>query len=391
MAEAALSKGQTVLILGGGVGGLVTANKLRKALPAHHKIIVVERQQSFVFAPSFLWLMTGNRTAQQISRPVEGIEKNGIELVRGTIEKIDAEKREVVVSGKTLTADYLVIALGADLAPENVPGLAESGGHNFYSLEGSEAARDALANFNGGKLVVMTSTPIYKCPAAPYEAVFLISAFLKKRKVWDKTEMVMYAAEPGPMPVAGPDIGKWAKELFKRRKIGYHPEHAIAAVDPAAKKLTFKNGTEANYDLLLYVPPHVAPRVVKESGLTGENGWMAADKHTFATKYDRVYAIGDVVSIPLALGKPLPKAGVFASSGGEAVAQTIAHQITGKGRPGEMKGDGTCFVEIGHGMAAMGAGNFYHEPLPKVKLRWPMFHWHWVKVGLEKYFLWKFV
>jgi sulfide:quinone oxidoreductase len=85
------------------------------------------------------------------------------------------------------------------------------------------------------------------------------------------------------------------------------------------------------------------------------------------------------------------KAGVFASSGGEAVAQTIAHAITGKGRPGAVKGDGTCFVEVGHGMAAAAAGNFFHEPLRKVKLRWPMFHWHWVKVGLEKYFLWKFI
>lgn len=389
MADAALSKGQTVLILGGGVGGLVTANRLRKALPAHHKIILVEREQSFVFAPSLLWLMTGDRTAQQISRPVEGIEKHGIEVVRGQIEKIDAEKREAVVDGKTISGDYLVIALGADLAPENIPGLVE-GGHNFYSLEGSQAARAALDKFPGGKLVILTAGPVYKCPAAPYEATFLVSAWLKKHKLWDKTTMTMYAAEIGPMPVAGPDIGKWTRELFKRRKIGYHPEHQVTSVDPAAKKLTFKNGTEATYDLLLYVPPHIAPRVVRESGLTGENGWMAADRHTFATKYERVYAIGDVVSIPLALGKPLPKAGVFASSGGESVAKSIAHAITGKGRPGTMKGDGTCFVEIGHGMAAMGAGNFYHEPLPKVKLRWPMFHWHWVKVGLEKYFLWKF-
>src|SRR5205809_3458686 len=109
--------GQTILILGGGVGGLVAANELRKALPAEHRVVLVEREASFVFAPSFLWLMTGDRTAEKISRPLTRLQRRGIEVVRGEIERIDPRKREAVVNGQSLTGDYLIIALGAELAP----------------------------------------------------------------------------------------------------------------------------------------------------------------------------------------------------------------------------------------------------------------------------------
>lgn len=124
----------TVLILGGGVGGLVTANRLRAALPRRHRVVLVERESSFVFAPSFLWLMTGGRTAAQISRPLARLERKGIEVVRGTIQRIDPARREVLVDGRTLAADYLIIALGAELNPAGIPGLADAG-HNLYTLE----------------------------------------------------------------------------------------------------------------------------------------------------------------------------------------------------------------------------------------------------------------
>src|SRR3990172_1937572 len=122
---------QTLIILVGGIGGLVAATALRKALPAQHRVVLVERESSFVFAPSLLWVMTGNRAAQQISRPMARLARHGVEVVRGEIEHIDPARREIVVSGHKLTGDYLIVTLGADLAPEIVPGLSEAG-HNFY-------------------------------------------------------------------------------------------------------------------------------------------------------------------------------------------------------------------------------------------------------------------
>lgn len=378
--------GQTVLILGGGVGGLVAANRLRAALPDEHRVVLVERDADFVFAPSLLWLMTGDRTADKISRPLARLERKGIELIRGEIQKIDAERREVTVDGRALVGDYLVIALGAELAPETIPGLAEAG-HSFYSLAGAEGLRDALASFTGGRLVVLTAAPAYKCPAAPYEAAMLLEHHCRKRKIRDKTQLDLFAAEPGPMGVAGPEVSKGVRQMVESKAIGYHPEHQIAEVDPVARRLKFKNGVEATYDLLAYVAPHRAPRVVRDSGLVGESGWIAVDRHTMATKHEHVFAIGDVVGIPLTLGKPLPKAGVFAHAEAEAVATNIVRAITGKGQAATFNGEGECFVETGDGKAGYGKGNFYGEPVPQVTLHPPGRRWHAGKLLFEKYWL----
>jgi sulfide:quinone oxidoreductase len=381
---------QTVLILGGGVGGLVAANKLRKALPKEHHVVLVERESSFAFAPSFLWLMTGDRTANEISRPLARLKRRGIEVVRGEIKGIDPEKRQVNVDGKSLTGDHLVIALGAELAPETIPGLAQAG-HNFYTLAGAETLREAIARFEGGKVVVLTAAPAYKCPAAPYEAAMLLEDSCRKRNLRQRTQIDLYAAEPGPMGVAGPEVSKAVRQMVETKGIGYHPEHQIREVDGAARRLKFANGVEAEFDLLAYVPPHRAPAVVRGAGLTNESGWIPVDRHTLQTKYPQVYALGDVVSIPLKLGKPLPKAGVFAHAEAEVVARNIARAITGKGKPASFDGEGGCFIETGYGKAGFGKGSFFAEPAPEVKLHQPGRRWHAAKVLFERNWLRKWL
>lgn len=373
----------TVLILGGGVGGLVVANELRKRVAPPNRVVLVERQASFVFAPSLLWLMTGGRTAEAISRPLARLERKDIEVVHGEIERIDPVRREARVSGRTLSADYLVVALGADLAPEAVPGLAQAG-HNFYTLSGAEALRDALAGFTGGRLVVLTAAPAYKCPAAPYEAAMLLEYHCRKRKIRERTHVDLYTAEPGPMGVAGPEVSAAVRQMVEAKGIAYHPEHQITSVDAAKRRLTFSNGAEAEYDLLAYVPPHRVPAVVRDAGLAVEGGWVPVDRGTLETKFPQVYALGDVVGIPLTLGKPLPKAGVFAHAEAQVVAANIARAITGKGKPASFDGEGECFIETGDGKAGFGKGNFYAEPVPRVKVRAPGRHWHAGKVLFEK-------
>lgn len=374
---------QHIIILGGGVGGLVAAHTLRKALPREHRITLIERDAGFTFAPSLLWLMTGGRTVDQISRPLDSLARKGIDVVCGEIERIDAARREVTLGGRTLVGNYLVIALGAEFAADTIPGLAQAG-HNFYTLAGAEALRDALGRFDGGQLVVMTAAPAYKCPAAPYEAAMLLEYATRKRKIRERTRIDLYTAEPGPMGVAGPDVSKAVRGMVEAKGVTYHPEHQVTTVDPAVHRITFANGSTATYDLLAYVPPHRAPRVVRDSGLVGESGWIAVDRHTMATTLDGVYALGDVVSIPLTMGKPLPKAGVFAHAEARIVANNIAHAITGKGRPAAFDGLGECFLESGDGKAGLGRGDFYAEPVPVMKLHAPARHWHAAKVLFEK-------
>lgn len=377
---------KSILVLGGGVGGLIAAGALRKRLPKIHRITLVDRQENHVFAPSFLWLMTGDRSVGQICRPLARLEKKGIDVVRGEIERIEPESRMVTVDGKSMSADILVVALGADLAPDTIPGLSEAG-HDFYTLSGAESLRDSLRSFEQGRLIVLTAAPAYKCPAAPYEAAMLLADHFRKRKIRERVTIDLFAAEPAPMGVAGPTVSAGVRQAIEERGIAYHPDHQVVRIDPAKRKAEFKNGTTAAFDLLAYVPPHRAPRVVREAGLTAESGWVAVDRHTFETRFPGVYAIGDVTAVPLSLGKPLHKAGVFAHGEAEVVAKNIARAITGRGNPARFEGDGECFLETGDGKAAFGSGNFYAEPVPQVKLQQPARRWHWAKVLLEKQWL----
>jgi sulfide:quinone oxidoreductase len=380
----ASSDAKTVLILGGGVGGVVAARALRKRLGRRHRVLLIDRAPQHLYAPSLLWLMVGKRRASSIQRPLEGLVRKGIEVRIGEIEAIDPAARAVTVSGNRLDGDFIVLALGAELAPEGVPGLGEAG-HNFYTLAGGEAFRNALRSLRRGRIVVLTAAPAYKCPAAPYEAALLVEDWLRKRRLREAVSIDLYAAEPAPMGVAGPQVSGAVMEMLATRGITYHPEHQVRAVE--GRRLVFTNGATADFDLLAFVPPHRAPRVVQESGLVSENGWIGVDRQTLETRFPGVFAIGDVVSIPLALGKPLPKAGVFAHGEAEVVAQRIAGAITGRHDGARFDGHGACFIEAGGGRAGFGAGDFYAEPRPTVKLHRPSRRWHLAKVLLEKSWL----
>lgn len=382
-----MTQPRTVVILGGGVGGVVAARELRRRLPRPHRIVLVDRERDHLFAPSLLWLMVGQRDAASIRRALKRLERKGIDVRIGEVERIDpAARRVTLAGGEALDADHLVVSLGAELDADAIPGLAEAG-HNFYTLPGAEAFRDALRTLRAGRIVVMTATPAYKCPAAPYEAAMLIDGFCRKHGVRDAVQIDVYAAEPAPMGVAGPEVSGAVKQLLAAKGIPYYPEHQVTAAENATRRLTFANGAVVEFDLLAYVPPHRPPRVVRDSGLVAESGWVSVDRHTLETRFPGVYAIGDVVAIPLTLGKPLPKAGVFAHGEAEIVAKNIAHAITGQGTVQRFNGYGECFIEIGGGKAGFGAGDFYAEPKPTVTLRMPSWRWHLSKVLFEKSWL----
>lgn len=215
----------------------------------------------------------------------------------------------------------------------------------------------------------------------------LIASALRKRGIRDKVQLDLYAAEAGPMLVTGAVLSGQVRGVVESQGIAYHPEHQVTEVDVTARRLTFSNGATADFDLLVYVPPHRAPDVVREAGLLASSGWIAADRSTFTTATDGIYAIGDVTSIPLAMGKPLPKAGAFAHSQGEVVAENIASLWAGQVPSRTFDGAGECFVEVGDARAGFGTGNFYAEPTPQVVFHAPARRWHWGKVWFERHWL----
>jgi len=375
-----------VIVLGAGVGGSVTAAELRRLLAAEHRVTLVDHSDRFVLGASLLRVIVGERRPDEIARSVSAVSRRGIELVTGTVDRIDPARRAVSVGGRELLADHLVIALGADLDASAVPGLADAG-HSFYTLEGTVALRDALARFEQGRLVVLTAAPAYKCPAAPYEAAMLMEWSLRRRGVREKVVLDFFAAEPAPMGVAGPTVSAAVRDLLAAKGIAYHPNHQVVRADAAAGRLWFSNGVEAACDLLAFVAPHQAPRAVRDAGLVAESGWIPVDRATLRTRFERVWAIGDVTGIPLRMGKPLPKAATFAEREGEVVARSIASEITGTPAPGAYVAMGECWVETGDGLAARGHGDFFGDPVPVVSLEPPTGDAHHAKEAWEREWL----
>jgi sulfide:quinone oxidoreductase len=381
---------QTVVILGGGVGGLVAANHLARLLPEGHRIVLVERSRRHAFAPSFLWLMSGDRRPAQIMRELRTLVPSRVELVQAEVLSIDTESRRVDAGGGAIGYDHLVVALGAELAPEAIPGLAE-GAHTFYTLEGAERLHGALRDFRGGAVAVVVSSMPYKCPGAPHEGAMLLADYFRRRGLRSKVEMHLFTPEPQPMPVAGPELGSAVVGMLEGRGITFHPSHKLTAVRPQTRELAFEEKPSARYDLLVAIPPHRAPRLVGEAGLANEAGWVAVDRRTLATTRERVYAIGDVTAIPMPgrwkadVPLMLPKAGVFAHDQARVVANRVAAEIAGKAAPGEFCGDGYCMLEAGEDVAGFAFGNFFAEPSPEVHLRRVGRAWHLGKVLFEQW------
>ncbi len=373
------SRGQTVLVLGGGIGGVVTANRLRKHLDRRHRVVLVSREDEFSFAASYLWVMTGDRRPDQVTRPLKRLQRRGIEVIIGEVEQINPISRTVIVTGRSLTADYLVVSLGADWATHRVPGLADHG-HTFTTLPGAQLLARELTSIASGRVTVVTAAPLYKCPAAPYEAALLIDAGLRKRGVRDRVEVVVRSAEATPMPVAGVNVSTAVRQILLERDIDYEPNRQITSAERGM--IHFGDDSEST-DLLVYMPPITAPTVIANSALAAPDGWIHADPLTLATDFDGVFSIGDNTQIVLKIGKPLPRAGVFAHAQARTVADGIGAVISGGPEPAQFDGHGGCFIETGAGRAAYGVGDFYADPAPAITMHAPARRWHWSKAALE--------
>lgn len=382
----------TTLVLGGGIGGMVAANEMRRQLPSTHRVVLVEKNAQHAFAPSFLWLMTGDREPHQIRRPLKGLLRRGVDLVQAEVLGIDPVQRKVRTSAAEIPYDHLIVAMGADLAPGAIPGLAEAS-QTFFTFDGATQLRDILKSFSGGRIALVVSAMPYKCPGAPHEGAMLIADYFRRRGLSPKVKIDLYTPESQPMPVAGPQLGEAVRGMLHAKGIDFHPLHKLTSVDPSAREMRFDNGVRVGYDLLVAVPPHRAPRAVVEAGLTNQAGWVPVNPQTLRTSQDGVYAIGDVTAIPIpGRWKPdvplmLPKAGVFAHAQAEVVAQRIVAEVTGRSCEAAFCGDGYCMLEAGEDLAGFAFGNFFAEPAPNVQLRQIGKAWHLGKVLFEKWWL----
>ena len=378
--------GKRIVILGAGFGGLACANALQKGLARDHRLIVIDKKKSFVMGLVNLWILAGSRRLDESQTPLAGLNARGIEYLNDDTIRIDIPAKRVQAREHGwIDYDYLVVALGSELAPEKIDGFVGRG-HNLYDSEQVQPLRENLLSLRGGRVVISVMGVPYKCPPAPYEAAMIISDVLKKNQTREKVQVDMYVPAPIALPVVGPQVSKQIVDMIARYNIGFHPNCKPRIVKDG--EIEFASGEKASYDVLVGIPPHRSPEVVKSAGLTKtasapatdttsaavESEWVPVDNLTLRTIHPGVFAIGDVAEVRSG-AVTVPKAGIFAEGQAKVVAQEIINEVNKSQTPSASSvtydGKGFCFMEVGNNMAGLIEADFYHEGGPAVKLEPP--------------------
>jgi len=387
------SEGKRILILGAGFGGLTTANLLQKNLSlssVEHQISVIDSKDYFIMGLVNLWILSGIRTLEDSKVALSRLGNKGISYLNGEVTAIDPVSRTVTIKGTStfrLENDYLVIALGTEFALEHVRGFLENGGYNLYNVEQVPKLREKILSLKKGRIAICITSVPYKCPPAPYEASLLINDILVKNGTRDSIDIEIYTPTPIALPVAGTKVSQDVINLLDESHVNFHPLHKIKTVSET-KEIEFENGNRVNYDLLIGIPPHKVPEVIRNSNLIkqGQN-WINVDKFSLKTDYQNVFAIGDVNEIKVNENVAIPKAGVFA----EAQAKVVSHQIIDDIEnnrdnlsSSKFDGKGFCFMEVGDKKAGYIAADFYNEDGPVTLLEPPSEESYEKKLDFEK-------
>jgi sulfide:quinone oxidoreductase len=353
-----------VVIIGGGFGGLSAANELRNTLPSSQvKITVIDKKDWFMVGFAKLWIINGTRTFESSIGSLNELSKKEIDFIKDEVLTINLQNKNVETKSQNISFDFLIISMGAVLAPEKISGLQENG-FNLYDHKQLSEIHDRLEKMKSGKIAISIMGMPYKCPPAPFEASLLIDSMLRKRGVRDSVQIDFYSPAPITLPAAGPEVSRQILELVNSEKIVFHNSSKIKSVE--SKKLIFET-SEADFDLLLAVPPHIAPKVIYDSGLAKEPGFIPIDRDC-KTPFENIFAVGDVTSLTVTEKMAVPKAGIFAEGEGITVAKNIISKIQSKEESTLFDGKGGCFIESGRDTASIIEVDMFSNPQPSTKL-----------------------
>lgn len=361
-----------VVVLGGGVGGTLVANLLAKALKRDANVTIVDRTGMHVYQPGFLYVALDQANALWLARDERTLLRKDVDLVIDDATRIDPAARTVTLQrGGTIPYDHLVVATGARLDRDAVPGYG--GSHDFYSLEGAQRLREELRRFKGGRILVGVAGIPYKCPPAPVEFVLMVDQYLRDRGIRDKSEVRLLSPLNRAFTVES--ASKMVQPIMTRKGIDLVTFFNVESVDEKAHTVTSLEGETFEYDLLVLVPPHRGAKVLEESGLTDPGGWIPTDRATLQhQRQDGIYALGDATDLPIS------KSGSTAHFEAPVVASRIASLVRGTAPKEAYEGRVLCFLEIGEGKATTLRFDYKHPPVPPEPSRL----WHWAKWAFNR-------
>ncbi len=385
---------QRIVILGGGVGGTLTANLVARKLKSRiakgtAKVTVVDATGRHLYQPGYMYIAMGSERREKLERPERKLLDDNVELVVGQITTIDVEGARVeLASGEALHYDQLVIATGSRIVPETIEHFDQEA-HHFYTADASERMRKALDAFRGGKIVIGIAGIPYKCPPAPLEVAFLIESELRDRGLREKTELQFLSPINRAFTIES--VSKMATPIFEEKGIDLQLLAGVDSIDPERKVVITDAMEEYAYDLLICVPPHKGSQVVTDSGLAPKSGWLPTDRYTLQVKkmaapgtkdedverFPNIFALGDATDLPLS------KAGSTAHFEAPIVAERVAAAVQGRapsGKHARYTGKVMCFFEVGDGKGTLLSFDYDHPPKPPK----PNQIWHLGKIVFNK-------
>jgi sulfide:quinone oxidoreductase len=373
---------ERILILGGGVGGTLTANLLVKKLRdrldrGDVELTVVDQTGSHVYQPGFMYIAMGGERAANLKRPERSLLDRRVQLIVGEVAAIDQRSRIVTLTdGLQLLYDQLVLATGSRIVPEAIEHFDTEAQH-FYTAAAAARLRAALDAFSGGRIVIGIAGLPYKCPPAPLEVAFLIEAELRERGLRAKSEL--HFCSPIGRAFTIESVSEMATPILEQKGIELHTFFNVEAIDPERKVVLSLEGEELPYDLLILVPPHKGQQFLIDSGLApAPGGWLPTDRNTLQVgDHANVFALGDATDLPLS------KAGSTAHFEAPVVAERVAAAVEGRepaGKHVDYQGKVMCFFEIGDGKGTLLRFDYDHPPKPPTPNRL----WHLGKIVFNK-------
>ena len=352
-----------LVILGAGTAGTMMSAKMRRVLPRDDwSITLIDQDDDHIYQPGLLFIPFGVYGEKDVVRPRSRYVPKGVDLLLSGIDVIEPDENRVKLNdGSTVDYDYLIIATGSRIAPQEMEGLMGPGWQrdifDFYTLDGALKLHEAMKDFGGGRLVLNVAEMPIKCPVAPLEFLFLADWYFHERGIRDKVELVYATPLDGAFtkPMASEKLGG----LLADKGIQVEPVFNAGSVDSEKRILSSWDERELEYDLLVTVPTNMGAEVIERSDLGDELGFIPTDKNTLqAEAAPNVFVIGDATDLPSS------KAGSVAHFQGGILEENLLAAITGKELKPDFDGHANCFVETGFGKALLIDFNYDVEPLP---------------------------
>ncbi|MFI5261298.1 MAG: NAD(P)/FAD-dependent oxidoreductase [Candidatus Limnocylindrales bacterium] len=373
---------ERIVILGGGVGGTLTANLLVKRLgveldDGRAAITVIDATGQHTYQPGFMYIAMGGERASRLARPETSLLDRRVHLVVGRVQKVDPVQRTITLDwGETVPYDQLVIATGCRIVPEAIDHF-DTEAHHFYTAAAALELRHALDAFKGGRIVIGIAGMPYKCPPAPLEVALLIEAELRHRHLRDQSEL--HFCSPIGRAFTIETVSEMVTPILAEKGIELHTFFNVEAIDPVRKVVESLEGEELGYDLLVLVPPHKGQQFIIDSGLApAPGGWLPTDRTTLQVAgHPEIHALGDATDLPLS------KAGSTAHFEAPVVAERIVAAVQGRqpaGKHADYAGKVMCFFEVGDGKGTLLRFDYDHPPRPPK----PNQLWHLGKIVFNK-------